>query len=155
MTLRRYLGEIPPTISFWPNSTSAWRYAKQGFLHCVTTPDPELWDTAPPKPSQNDFSLSDQLNNVNFRTEEFSEADSFMGQFSYDDVSANSPESSHQIMNNPHNVGHFKTGNHPIDTCPHMCVIPNQNVSGLRRKNVDKKLERIVEMIIVRNIHGY
>ena len=156
MTLRRYLSEIPPLISFRPNSTSAWRYAKKTIMRGVTTPDLALWDTDPPKPSQNDFSPSDRLDNTTFRTEEFSGADRYMGQFSDDDVSANSPESAHQmIIDNPHVVGHLEMGNHPSDTCPHTCVILNQNVNGLGGENVDDKLEKIVEMTIARNIHGY
>ena len=79
-----------------------------------------------------------------------------MGQFSDDDDFSNSPESAHQmITDNPHVVGHFKTGNRPSDTCAHMCVILNQNVNGLGGKNADKKLEKIIEMMISRNIHGY
>ena len=79
-----------------------------------------------------------------------------MGQFSDDDVSTNSPESAHQmIIDNPHVVGHLEMGNHPSDTCPHKCVILNQNVNGLGGGNVDDKLEKIVEMTIARNIHGY
>ena len=156
VTLRRYLGEIPPSISFRPNSTSAWRYAKQGFLRGVIAPDPALWDTAPPKPSQNNFFLSDRLDDVTFQTEGFSGADSYMGQFSDDDVSANSPESDHQmIIDNPHNVGHSETGNRPSDTWPHTCVILNQKFNGLGGKNADEKLENIVEMMIARSIHGY
>ena len=55
VTLHRYLDEIPPSISFQPHYTSAWRYAKQGFLHVVNTPDPVLWDTAPSKPPNTNF----------------------------------------------------------------------------------------------------
>ena len=143
VTLRRYLGEIPPSISFRPNSTSAWRYAKQGFFCGVTTPDPELWDNTPPKPSQNDISLSDRLDDVTLRTEEFSGADIYMGQFSDDDVSTNSPESAHQmIIDNPHVVGHFKTGNRPSDTCPHTCVILNQKRQWFGRKTQTTNLKR-------------
>ena len=156
MTLCRYLGEIPPSISFRPNSTSAWRDAKQGFLRGVITPDPALWDTAPTKPLQHNFSPSDQLDDVNVRTKEFSGADSYMGQFSDDYNSANSPESSHQIIiDNPHVVGHFETGNRPSDTFPHTCVILNQNFNGLGGGKSDNKLENIVEMMIARNIHRY
>ena len=79
-----------------------------------------------------------------------------MGQFSDDDVSANSLESAHQmIIDNPHDVGHFETGNRPSDTCPHTCVILNQNVNDLGGKNVDNKIEKIVEMMIARSIQGY
>ena len=79
-----------------------------------------------------------------------------MGQFSDDDDSANSPESAHQMtIDNPHVVGHFKIGNRPSDTCPHTCVILNQNVNGLGGKNADKKLENIIEMMIARNFHVY
>ena len=149
VTLRGYLGEIPPSISFRPNYTSAWRYAKQGFLRGVTTPYPTLWDTAAPKPSQHEFSTSNRLKDVTFRMEEFSGADSCMGQSSDDDDSANSPESAHPMMiNNPHVFGHLETGNRPSDTFPHTCVILNQNVNVLGGKNADDKLEKIIEMMI-------
>ena len=143
VTLCRYLGEIPPSISFRSNSTLVWRYTKQGFLRGVTTPDPELWDTDPPKPSHNNFSPEDRLGGVTFRTEEFSGADSYMGQFSDNDVSANSPESYHQmIIDNPHVVEHFKTVNRPSDTCPHTCVILIQKVNGLGGKTQTTNLKR-------------
>ena len=156
VTLHRYLDEIPPSISFWPHYTLAWRYAKQGFLHGVNIPDPALWDTAPSKPSKHDFFTSDRLEDATFRTEEFRGTDSYMGQSSDDDDYYNSTESAHQIMiNNPHVVGHFEKGNRPSDTCPHTCVILNQNVNCLGGKDAYDKLEKIIDMMIARNIHGY
>ena len=156
VTLCRYLDEILPSISFRPNYILAWRYAKQGFLQGINTPDLALWDTAPPKPSQHNFSTPDRLDDATFETEEFSVADSYMGQSSDNDDSANSLESAHPMMiDNLHVVGHFKTGNLPSDTCPHTCVILNQNGNGLGGKTADEKLEKIIEMMIARNIHGY
>ena len=122
----------------------------------VNTPDPALWDTAPSKPSKHDFFTPDRLDNATFRTEEFDGTDSYMGQYSDDDDSDDSPESAHPMMiNNPHVVGHFEKGNRPSDTCPHTCVILNQNVNGLVGKDADDKLENIIEMMITRNIHRY
>ena len=78
-----------------------------------------------------------------------------MGQSSDDDDSDNSSESAHLMkINNPHVVGHFEKGNRPSDTCPHTCVILNQNVNGLVEKDADNELENIIEMMIARNIHG-
>ena len=78
-----------------------------------------------------------------------------MGQSSDDDDSDNPLESAHPMMiDNPHVVGHFEKGNRPSDTCPHTCVILNQNVNVLG-KDADDKLENIIEMMIARNIHGY
>ena len=155
VTLRIYLGEIPPSVSFRPNYTLEWRYAKQGFLRSVTTPDPALWDTTPPKLSQHNFSTLDQLDNVTLQTEEFSGADSYMGQSSDDNDSANSLESAHPMMiDNLHIFGHFETIDRPSDTCPHTCVILNKNVTGLGGKNADDKLEKIIEMMISRKFTG-
>ena len=58
------------------------------------------------------------------------------------------------MIDNPHVVGHFEKGNQPSDTFPHKCVILNQNVNGLGGKNSDGKLEKIIGMMIARNIHG-
>ena len=133
VTLRRYLDEIPPSISFRPHYTSAWRYTKQGFLHGENTPDPALWDTAPSKLSKHDFFTSDRLDDATFRTEEFGGSDSYMGQSSDDNDSDNPSESAHPMMiDNPHVVGHFEKGNRPSDTCPHTCVIlPQTRHSGI------------------------
>ena len=89
VTLRRYLDEIPPSISFRPHYTSELRYGKKGFLHGVNTPDPALWDTAPSNPSKHDSFTSDRLDDATFRTEEFGGANSYMGQSSDDDDSDN------------------------------------------------------------------
>ena len=79
-----------------------------------------------------------------------------MGQSSDDNDSDNSPESANPMMiDNPHVVGHFEKGNRPSDTCPHMCVILNQNVNGLGGKDAEDKLEKIIENMIARNIHEY
>ena len=58
------------------------------------------------------------------------------------------------IIDNLHMVGNFEKGDCPSDTYPHTCVILNQNVNGLG-KDADKILEKIIEMMISRNIHGY
>ena len=54
----------------------------------------------------------------------------------------------------PHDAGHIKSGiPRPSDTCPHTCVILNQNINGLGNK--DNKLEKIIERMIERKMHGY
>ena len=69
--------------------------------------------------------------------------------------SDNPLESAHPMtINNPHVLGHSEKGNRPSDTCPHTCVILNQNVNGLG-KYADDKLEKIIEMMIASNVHGY
>ena len=40
------------------------------------------------------------------------------------------------------------------DTCPHSCVILNKNVNGLGKKP-ENKLEKLIELMIEQNIHGY
>ena len=78
-----------------------------------------------------------------------------MGQSSDNDDYDNSSESAHPMtIDNPHVAGHFEKCNRPSDTCPHTCVILNQNVNGLG-KDTDEKLENIIEMMIARNIQGY
>ena len=78
-----------------------------------------------------------------------------MGQSLDDNDSENTSESADPMMiDNPHVVGHFEKDNRPSDTCPHTCVILNQNINGLG-KNTDDKLEKIIEMMITRNINGY
>ena len=107
------------------------------------------------KPSKHELFTSDRLGDATFGTEEFGGADSYMGQSSDNDDYENPSESAHPLTtDNPHVVGHFEKGNRPSDTCPHTCVIINQNVNGLG-KDVDNKLEKIIEMMIARNIHGY
>ena len=57
--------------------------------------------------------------------------------------------------NSPHDASHIDLGiPRPSDTCPHTCVILNQNVNGLG-KNSDDKLKKIIEMMIDWRIHGY
>lgn len=157
VTLRSHLGEIPPSISFRPRSTSDWRHAKLGFLRGVLTPDPATWDATPPKSSLSDFFPSDRLDDESARTEEISGADSYMGRFSDNDDSSHSPMDSachYLTIDAPHDVGHVIQGSRPSDICPHTCVILNQNVNGLGGR-ADDKLEKIAEMMIDRKIHGY
>ena len=78
-----------------------------------------------------------------------------MSQSSDDDDSDNPLESAHPMMiDDSYVVGHFDKGNRPSDTCPHTCVILNQNVNGLG-KDADEDLENIIDMMIARNIHRY
>lgn len=94
--------------------------------------------------------LSDRFDDASARTEDFDGADSYMGQFSNDDDSIHSMDSArHLTIDNPNDVGHVAQGPRPSDTCPHICVVLNQNVNGLGER-ADDKLEKIIEMMIDR-----
>jgi len=80
-----------------------------------------------------------------------------MDQFSDDDDSSHSLVDSachYLTIGTPHDVEHVTHGSCPSDTCPHTCVILNQNVNGLGGR-ADDKLKNIVEIMIDRKIHGY
>ena len=72
-----------------------------------------------------------------------------------DDEPPHHPESSPCLIpDNPHVTRHTYTGIPRLsDTWPHTCMILNQNVNGLVSR--DDKLERIIEVVIDRNIHRY
>ena len=54
----------------------------------------------------------------------------------------------------PHDDGHIDPSiPHLSDTCPHTCILLNQNVNGFGRE--DEELENIIESIIDSKIHGY
>ena len=55
----------------------------------------------------------------------------------------------------PHGVGNINLVPPRLsDTCPHSCVILNKNVNGLGKKP-ENKLEKLIELMIEQNIHGY
>ena len=53
-----------------------------------------------------------------------------------------------------HGSGHTKLGTRPRDTCPYTCYILNQNINGLGGRS-DDKLEKLISMMISRNIHEH
>ena len=77
-----------------------------------------------------------------------------MEAWSDDDPLQHSELSPCLIHDNPHGTRHTNTGIPCLsDTCPHMCMILNQNVNSLGSR--DDKLERLIKMMIDRKINGY
>ena len=83
------------------------------------------------------------------------DADSEMESWSDDEPTPHLDSALCPTHDNPHqSTRHAHAGPPRLsDTCPHTCVILNQNVNGLGCQ--DDKLERIIETMIDRRIHGY
>ena len=152
--LRKILREVPPYISFRPTRLSAWIFAKGGHIHSVQTPDPATWST-PPTEFTNIVSLPSYPDaNVSMTDALPANEGSSMESWS-DDKPPHQPESDPCLIHdNLPGTRHTKTGIPSLsDTCPHTCMILNQNVNGLGSR--DDKLERLIKMMINRKIHGY
>ena len=98
--------------------------------------------------------LPSQLHNSGLLLDVFpADEDSDVASWS-DDESPLHPDLAHFLT---HDNPHFSTGHTPprrlSDTCPHTCVIYNQNVNGMGFR--DDKPKRIIEMTIDRQTHGY
>ena len=155
--LRKNLQEIPSSISFRPARLSAWLFAKRGFLHSVPTPDPATWCSPSTDSPLRPEPLPSQLNDSGSLSMVPDDEDSDMASWSDNESPFHSnPNLAHCLTNdNPHSsTGHTPAGSPRLsDTCPHTCVIYNQNVNGMGYQ--DDKLERIIEMMIDWRIHGY
>ena len=152
--LRKILREVPPYISFRPTRLSAWIFAKGGHIHSVQNPDPATWST-PPTEFPNIVSLP-SYPNASISTLDALPADkgNSMESWSDDEPPHHSESAPCLIHDNPHGTRHTNTGIPCLsDTCPHTCMILNQNLNGLVSR--DDKLERLIEMMIYRKIHGY
>ena len=152
--LYKILREVPPYISFRPTRLSAWIFAKGGHLHSVQTLDPATWST--PTTEFPDIVSLPSYPDANVSMPDAFPADegSTMESWSDDDP-PHYPESPPCLTHDkPYGTRHTNTGIPRLsDTCPHTCMILNQNRNGLVLW--DDKLERLIEMMIDQNIHGY
>ena len=132
--LRRNLKEIPPHISFRPARLSAWLFAKRGFLHSIQTPDPATWCSPSGDSSSRTEPLPSTPNDSGLLSDTLSlDADSEMESWSDDEPTPHLDSAPRPKQDNPHySTRHANAGLPRLsDTCPHTCVILNQNVNGL------------------------
>ena len=78
-----------------------------------------------------------------------------MGHWSGDELQPGRHLSPCLLSYKPHNDGNINPVPPRLSyTSPHSCVILNQNVNGLG-KNSDRKLEKLIELMVDQKIHGY
>ena len=129
--LRKNLLLIPQIVAFRKNSASAWFLQREGHLRTLKR-IPRLATCSPPPTARTEEEGREKIGTL-------------------DRGAANST-----IIQecNTYRVGHALRNpqTSPSDTCPYTCKIMDQNVNGLK---ADDKLEKIISMMIVRNIQGY
>ena len=137
VTLRRFLREIPPWISFRDSQVSAWLTPKGGYLRGVTTPDLATWSpehsteySSADVPAATVITNEDCVDSSDEEMEDWQDDDGDSGEYSREDPLLNKPDI--LAVDTRHGVGHTKLGNtSPRDTCPHTCSIWNKNINGL------------------------
>ena len=150
--LRRFLREIPPSISIFRQfRPSAWLTPKRRFLHGVDTPDLATWSPNHEKETfhddetaATDISEDASISSLDKEKDSWPEAEADSGD--YPPLVDQPGVSDH---NTRHDTGHITPGTRPSDTCPYTCTILNQNVNGLGGSK-DDKLEKIISLMIER-----
>ena len=157
VVLRRFLQEIPSRISFRDPRVSAWLTPKGGHLRGVATPaladwgagllPKNLFDGVPAATETDDEDYGDSSDE---EMDDWPEDDDD-GDYSREDP----PPSATLAVDTRLDAGHITMGTaSPRDTCPHTCIIFNQNVNGLGGRR-DDKLEKLIAMMIEQRIHAY
>ena len=158
--LRRFLREIPSWISFRDPRVLAWLTPRGGHLRGIATPDLANWGAGlSPKdlpanvPAATGVIDEDYRDILDKETEDWTADDGNSRDYLREDPP--SPQTITLAVDTRHGVGRTKLGTaRPSDTCPHTCTIINQNVNGLGGRK-DNKLEKVISLMIDRNIHAY
>ena len=153
--LCKFLQEILPLISFRSARLLAWIYAKGEHLQNFQTTAPATWcNSTENYPA--DTTLPFDPDNITASSEDLSVGqESEMGDYSGDEFNPDQNLAPCSPCDKPHDAGHID----PVpprlsDTCPHSCVILNQNVNRLGKKSYDK-LEKLIKLMIEQKINGY
>ena len=134
---RRNRRDIPPMITF--RNFTGWTHPWRGHIKTIGTPQPAHEMTK---------QTSEERSDDEHRPNTGPWADD-----ARDDDSHTSELAPHQPTDTSSSIGHARRStSHPSDTCPHTCLVMNQNVNGLGNGNA--KIEH-VQLMKLHNISAF